>query len=60
LPEPDVGVLNVIHDTGFCVVQEHAGPALTAMVPLPPLAATDAIVGEMLKPQPPSWVTLTA
>jgi hypothetical protein len=47
LPEPEVGVLNVTHDAEFCVVHEHARPAVTVIVPLPPAADADALMGEM-------------
>jgi hypothetical protein len=48
LPEPEVDVLNVTHDAEFCVVHEQASPAVTAIVPLPPAASIDAMIGEML------------
>ena len=52
LPVPDVGVLNVTHDALFCVFQKHPSPAVTAIVPLPAEAGSDALVGEMAYPHP--------
>jgi hypothetical protein len=48
LPVPVVGVLNVIHAAVFWVLQKQPSPEVTAIVPVPAAAFTDALVGEML------------
>ncbi len=47
-PVPVVGVLNVTQDAVFCVLQKHPRPEVTAMVPVPAEAVSDALAGEML------------
>jgi hypothetical protein len=48
LPVPVVGVLKVTHEAVFCVLQKHPSPEVTAIVPFPADAVSDALVGEML------------
>jgi hypothetical protein len=45
---PDVAVEKVIQLTGLCAVHEQPEPAVTLMLPDPAVAATEALVGEML------------
>lgn len=60
LAVPEVGVENVIQLTGLCAVHEQPDPAVTAMLPEPAVDETDALVGEMLYPQPAACVMVTA
>jgi hypothetical protein len=60
LPVPDVGVLNVTHEALFWTFQKQARPAVTVIVPVPALADSEALAGEMLYPQLPNWVIVTA
>jgi hypothetical protein len=54
LPAPAI----VIHDALLVAVQSHAAPVVTATVPAPPVCATEADSGLMLKPQPLLCVTV--
>jgi hypothetical protein len=47
LPAPDVDVVKVTHETGLCAVQLHEPPAVTLTLPVPAVAATDALAGEI-------------
>ncbi len=51
---------NVIQLTGLCAVHEQPAPAVMAMLPEPAVDETEAVVGEILYPQPAAWVTVTA
>ena len=48
LPVPDVEVENVTQVAGLAAVQLQPEPAVTAMVPVPDVEATEALAGEML------------
>ena len=60
LPEPDVEVENVTQLAGLCAVHAQPEPAVMAIVPVPELEATDALVGEIAYPHPAACVTVTA
>jgi hypothetical protein len=45
---PDVAVENVTQVAGLCADHEQLDPAVIATVPDPAVAATEAVVGEML------------
>ena len=40
-------MLKVTHAAGLCAVHAHEPPAVTAIVPLPAVPATDALTGEI-------------
>lgn len=43
VPVPRAPDVTVIHESLLDAVQAHAGPALTATEPVPPVAAADAL-----------------
>lgn len=59
-PVPDVDVENVTQLAGLEAVHAQPEPAVIAMLPVPEVAATDALVGEMAYPQPAACVIVTA
>jgi hypothetical protein len=57
---PEVEVENVTHVTGLEAVQEQLVPAVTATLPDPAAAVSEALAGVMLYPHPAAWVIVTA
>ena len=53
LPDPLAPALMVSHEALLEAVQAHPDPAVTATLPVPPAAATLALVGAIEKLQPP-------
>ncbi len=52
LPLPVVPDVTAIHGAWLAAVHAHPGPAVTVTVPVPPVAATDWVSGEMANVQP--------
>ena len=55
-----MAVENVTQLAGLCAVHAQPEPAVTAMVPVPEVEATEALEGEMLYPHPAACVMVTA
>ncbi len=59
LPVPVAPDVTVIHAAFDVAVHPHAEPAVTATVPVPPLAPTDSLAGAIAKPHTaPPWLTV--
>jgi hypothetical protein len=58
LPEPLPPDVTVNHAALLVAVQSQPLPAVTVTMPLPPLAATLVLVGEIENEQPLPWFTV--
>jgi hypothetical protein len=59
-PVPEVEVVNVTHDAGLVAVQLHEVPAVTLILPVVAVEATEALAGEIAYPHPAACVMVTA